>query len=667
MMETAKLHDYAQKNHLSLRFEDCGSDGPPHNKTFRWRVVLNGKEYPEAVGKTKKEAKNNAAKNALLEESSLDLGNDATEASTTDKTNFIGLVNHYCQKTNRTHSFVEVQRCGPAHMQEFFYKLVIDNIDYHVGKGMNITEAKQMAAELAWSALQEQSDWDSKVSVRSTTSEDGGPSSSSAPSTTQQIPQESNESSQDMSSTADSSNPSQPQGHNAAKASATDWTTVSSLNDGFPKKNFIGIINEYCQKTNHTHNYFEVDKCGPAHMREFSYKLVIDNIDYPVGKGKNIAEAKQRAAELAWSALQDRSDWDSKVSVKLTASKDGGQTSSAASTTQQVPQDSNESSQDMSSTSQSIIFVDSSNPSQSQESPNSPESESNVSSSSSRPTSLETRDSSSQSVATGTSDSAISTNDTSEDQRDVDNVNIENGASNTPTESRFISEFDCINRLGRGGFGHVYKVRNKLLDKFYAVKIVRGKEKALREVKALSELQHKNIIRYYTCWMEDSKYSEDGTAARYHSFNKILLYMPANILFGQEGEVKIGDFGLVTAENDENDENPMERTVTGTEVYMAPEQRKKTYDHKVDMFALGLIFFELLWRLSTGMERAEVWNDLREQKFPEGFTAAFPQEMQIIKSLLCAKPEERPEASALKTELEKCAQTKNTNQKNLTV
>ena len=36
------------------------------------------------------------------------------------------------------------------------------------------------------------------------------------------------------------------------------------------------------------------------------------------------------------------------------------------------------------------------------------------------------------------------------------------------------------------------------------------------------------------------------------------------------------------------------------------EQRNQTsYDRKVDIFALGLIYFELLWNLS-GMEKAEV-------------------------------------------------------------
>lgn len=47
-------------------------------------------------------------------------------------------------------------------------------------------------------------------------------------------------------------------------------------------------------------------------------------------------------------------------------------------------------------------------------------------------------------------------------------------------------------------------------------------------------------------------------------------------MFGQGGEVKIGDFGLVTAENDDDDDDEKKRNErtgkTGTKTYMAPEQ-----------------------------------------------------------------------------------------------
>ncbi|MEQ2234730.1 hypothetical protein ILYODFUR_034442, partial [Ilyodon furcidens] len=77
-------------------------------------------------------------------------------------TNFIGLINHYCQKTKLCHTYIEEGRRGPPHNPQFFYKLIIDKKEYPVAEGKSAKEAKQNAAKLAWSALLEQSDYDSK-------------------------------------------------------------------------------------------------------------------------------------------------------------------------------------------------------------------------------------------------------------------------------------------------------------------------------------------------------------------------------------------------------------------------------------------------------------------------------------------------------------------------
>uniref|UniRef100_A0A3Q0RCI7 Protein kinase domain-containing protein n=1 Tax=Amphilophus citrinellus TaxID=61819 RepID=A0A3Q0RCI7_AMPCI len=228
------------------------------------------------------------------------------------------------------------------------------------------------------------------------------------------------------------------------------------------------------------------------------------------------------------------------------------------------------------------------------------------------------------------------------------------------------SGFDCVTLIGKGAFGRVYKARDKLLGKYYAIKVI----PSLREAEALSVLDHLNIVRYHACWMGDSGCQSDGTDSSCSSSQSssgsstMFLYIqlglcdtktlgdwinernmeksspnskrreeslniaqqmvrgveyihskkfihrdlkPSNILFGQDGKVKIGDFSLVTTDNADDDKTPMERTLDkGTPLYMAPEQSGKTYDRKVDIFALGLIYFELLWTIPTYHERGKV-------------------------------------------------------------
>lgn len=75
--------------------------------------------------------------------------------------------------------------------------------------------------------------------------------------------------------------------------------------------------------------------------------------------------------------------------------------------------------------------------------------------------------------------------------------------------SRYLSEFEEICRLGKGSYGNVFKVLNKLDGQQYAVKKILIKKvskedciKVLREVKVLSSLQHVNVVGYHTAWLE---------------------------------------------------------------------------------------------------------------------------------------------------------------------
>ncbi|KAF9400248.1 hypothetical protein BGX21_004672 [Mortierella sp. AD011] len=77
--------------------------------------------------------------------------------------------------------------------------------------------------------------------------------------------------------------------------------------------------------------------------------------------------------------------------------------------------------------------------------------------------------------------------------------------------SRYKSDFEEIEFLGRGGFGEVVKARNKLDGRFYAIKKIKldpkdnvTNRKILREVTTLSRLHHQFVVRYFTTWFEDA-------------------------------------------------------------------------------------------------------------------------------------------------------------------
>ena len=68
--------------------------------------------------------------------------------------------------------------------------------------------------------------------------------------------------------------------------------------------------------------------------------------------------------------------------------------------------------------------------------------------------------------------------------------------------SRYLSDFEEVRILGRGTFGQVAKVKNKLDGRYYAVKKIMIRQgaqlnKILREVTLLSRIHHRHCLRYY--------------------------------------------------------------------------------------------------------------------------------------------------------------------------
>ncbi|KAJ8905115.1 hypothetical protein NDN08_001625 [Rhodosorus marinus] len=144
---------------------------------------------------------------------------------------------------------------------------------------------------------------------------------------------------------------------------------------------------------------------------------------------------------------------------------------------------------------------------------------------------------------------------------------------------------------------------------------------------------------------------------------------PTNIFFSTAGDIKVGDFGLArtvtthTAEPSERGGEPRSQGIlipasgelsgaVGTTHYRAPELedlRQKAYSSKVDVYALGIIAWEM-WHgpCSTQMERIKKLTDLRETGAPDAaFQRIYPKQSQLIKLLLEKDPAARPAALEL--------------------
>jgi translation initiation factor 2-alpha kinase 3 len=87
----------------------------------------------------------------------------------------------------------------------------------------------------------------------------------------------------------------------------------------------------------------------------------------------------------------------------------------------------------------------------------------------------------------------------------------------------------------------------------------------------------------------------------------------------------------------------------GTPLYQSPEQIEGLhYNEKVDIFAMGLILYEICAGFKTGMERRESLELLRnEHKLKAGFYEKFKNQAELILWMTRKRFTERPNAQEI--------------------
>jgi len=194
--------------------------------------------------------------------------------------------------------------------------------------------------------------------------------------------------------------------------------------------------------------------------------------------------------------------------------------------------------------------------------------------------------------------------------------------------------YEILALLGEGGMGAVYKAKDREVERVVALKLIRPElasnpailARFKQELMTAHQVTHKNVIRIYDLseadgvkfitmeFVEGSDlrqlYRDQGklqpdeavdiirqvcmaldaahTAGIIHRDLK-----PQNIMRDKAGRILVMDFGLARSVQSEG----MTQTgaLLGTIEYMSPEQAMgKTLDQRSDLFAVGLIFYELL-------------------------------------------------------------------------
>jgi serine/threonine protein kinase len=104
----------------------------------------------------------------------------------------------------------------------------------------------------------------------------------------------------------------------------------------------------------------------------------------------------------------------------------------------------------------------------------------------------------------------------------------------SPAGSRYLEDFEEIEKIGTGSFSEVFKARNRVDGWLYAVKQAKrafsspaDMHNTLKEVYALAALgSHPHVVRYYSAWVEDRLYIQTGKRnATHHTAPRRLMMM----------------------------------------------------------------------------------------------------------------------------------------------
>jgi tetratricopeptide (TPR) repeat protein len=253
-----------------------------------------------------------------------------------------------------------------------------------------------------------------------------------------------------------------------------------------------------------------------------------------------------------------------------------------------------------------------------------------------------------------------------------------------------LGRFELVERIGVGGFGSVWKARDKELDRTVAIKLPRQggmtaaeQEKFLREARAAAQLRHPNIVSVHEVgrdgdsvyivsdfvrgvtlgdWLTGQQPTSREAAqlcakiadALHHAHEQGIVHRdlkPANIMIDGAGEPHLMDFGLARREVGEVTVT-LDGQVLGTPAYMSPEQAQgeaHNADRRSDVYSLGVVLYQLLtgelpFRGNARMLMHQVINE--EPASPRKLKPGVPRDLETICLKCLCKEKERRYASA---------------------